>query len=161
MTLSFLPVPLPAQADVPLESVIHEEALGEPSWIENPQQMDNEYWTAEWIGGDPAIDAPYIYLEQAQSSANGEIEWQAVTHQSGLLWDSHGPEIELSIRVEPSYRQQSEQSGRHFYWRVRMADHFSVLPSNGELNGQFRWVVTGKSPTPYQLESLPFDINLD
>jgi hypothetical protein len=159
--LSFLPIPLPEKAEIPLEEIVYEEALGVPSWTESPQRLDAGYWTAEWIGGDPALDTPYVYLETSQIDVNGVEEWTPFTHQSGLLWDSHGSELELSIHVDPSYREQSEQIGRHFYWRVNMTDRFSVVHSIGALNGRFRWVVTGQSPAPYQLESTPFDINLD
>lgn len=156
--LSFLPVPLPLQADVPREEVVIEEAIGGHDWIQQPYLNEDGLWTAEWRGGDPAIDTPYVLLEQETLAENGESVWLPVSHLSGLLWDSLGPEIELSLRVDPSYSEREEQSGRTFYWKASMPQRFSVEPSSGALNGRYRWIVEGKSPSNYRLESEAFDI---
>ena len=156
--LSFLPVPLPEKADVPNEAVVIEEALGEHSWIEDVSKHEDGYWTAEFVGGDPAIDSPYVLLEKAITDENGNETWSTFTHFSGKAWSSHGPEIELSLRVDPTYGDRTEQIGRHFYWRIRMSDQFSVLPSIGELTGKFRWRVSGQDPDEYELESGSFTI---
>ena len=50
---------LPAQSEVP-EEVMIEEALGGHEWTEGPLLTEEGLWTAEWRGGDPAIDAPYV-----------------------------------------------------------------------------------------------------
>ena len=157
--LTFRPVALPEQADVPLEEVLYEEALGEVRWLSVPQKSEEGFIFAQWQGGDPAIDSPYVRLEREVTNEQNEVTWLPVTHSSGAIWDSDGPEIELSLRVEPSYREQEEQSGRFFYWQWSMPEKFSVEPSIGMLTGRFRWVVEGQRPNPYTLQSEPFELN--
>ncbi len=153
--MTFRPVPLPEQADIPFEEVIVEEALGEASWVTAPQRSEEGIYFAQWIGGDPAIDRPYVLLE---TEVGNEATWMPVTHFSGALWDSNNPELELSLRVDPSYQAQEEQIGRYFYWQVSLPERFSVLPSIGHLSGRFRLVVQGKRPDAYQLVSEVFEI---
>ena len=160
--LSFQPIPLPPSDEITPEEIMYEEALGEVSWHKQPTRDDQGLWSAEWVGGDPAVDAPRVILEYATRDQGDEIErWSPLTHASGLIWSSDGPEIELSLRVEPTYDERPEQEGRLFYWQVSMPERFSVLPSNGQPSGIFRWVITGQRPEGYQLESAPFVIDLE
>jgi hypothetical protein len=160
--LSFRPIPLPLVDDITPEEIIYEEALGDVSWTSQPTRDERGVWSAEWIGGDPSVEAPLVILEYATFTQEGDVEsWSPLTHASGLLWSSDGPELEVSLRVEPTYDDRSEQEGRLFYWRVSVPERFSVMPSIGQLNGTFRWVVTGNRPDPYQLESDAFVINLE
>ncbi len=157
--LSFLPIPLPPQSEVPREEVIFEEALREPEWTESPARTESGIWTAEWSGGDPAIDHPVVSLERETNGDNNQSIWTSVSHLSGLPWNSQGPEIELSLRVDPTYDDRPEQTGRAFYWRAAMPNRFTVPTTAGPFIGRFRWVVEGESPAPYRLESDIFEIN--
>jgi len=160
--LSFRPLPLPPADDVSSEQIVYEEALGLVSWNLEPTRDDRGIWSAEWIGGDPSVETPLVILEYAIINQAGDVEsWVPLTHTSGLIWNSDGPEMEISIRVDPTYDDRPEQEGRLFYWSVRMPERFSVLPSSGQLEGLFRWVVTGTRPDEYQLESPPFRIHAD
>lgn len=157
--LSFRPIPLPPADEITPEEMIYEEAQGDVSWVITPTRDERGVWSAEWIGGDPSIDAPVILLERAELNELGEVDsWSPHTHLSGLQWSSDGPEMELSIRVDPNYDDQPEREGRLFYWSVRLPERFSVTPSAGQLSGVFRWIVTGVRPDAYLLESEPFVI---
>lgn len=159
--LSFRPIPLPAASDIPREALVIEEAQGEVSWTQEPQRSEQGVWSAEWIGGPPAVDTPRVTLEQAiQVEVEGggtEEAWLPVTHLSGVEWSSDGLELEVSLRVDPTYRDVPDQVGRSFYWRVSLPELFSTMPSNGDLTGRFRWVVKGQRAEPYELISTPFE----
>lgn len=158
--LSFLPVPLPVVEQIEPVTLRHEIAQNEASWLDTPT-MEEGIWTAEWYGGDPAIDFPVAHLQKWIILDEENGEWQDVVHRSGKIWSSRDAEIELSLRVDPSYEDSLTLETRTFIWRLRMPSIYSVMPSNGQLQGRYRWIVIGKRPENYTLESSAFDIGID
>ena len=157
--LSFRPLPLPDFTPVAEEELAYETALDEPNWTLEPTLDETRVWVAEWIGGDPAVDQPQVTLERLDAPNDTAEIWRPALHESGLIWSSNGPEIELSLRTEPSYEEALHLEARRFIWRARMPNRFRVATSGaGPLLGTYRWVIEGDRPTPYRLESDRFII---
>lgn len=155
--LSFIPLPLPAPEPFEEKELSYERPLSAPSWLSEVRLDEQGLWVASWAGGDPAVDQPVVTLERSVEEGEA-LTWEPVRHLSGLAWSSDGMELQLSLSVDPPYTESLFLEERTFQWKVMFPNTFSVTPSAGQLNGQFRVKVTGKLPDPYSLTSEPFTI---
>jgi hypothetical protein len=157
--LSFLPVPLPEASPLEEAELRVERALGAPAWVSAPARDELGLWRARWLGGDPATDAPVVTLEREVLDDEGVVRWVTHTHLSGVPWSSEGPELQLSLSVNPPYTEALELEERAFEWRVSLPQTYAVEPSSGQLSGRFRFNVKGSLPEVYELTSEPFDVS--
>ena len=136
----------PLEAEAPqLEPVVDgQSAAGE-----------NTVWV-RWVGGGPVTDAPRVSLEHQVDD-----EWIPFVYPHGGPVHSGGPEIELLLSVEPTYEDVLVLEARTFRWTARMPSRFSVMPSFGQPEGMFRFVIEGHHQAPYELVSAPFALGGD
>jgi hypothetical protein len=129
-----------------------EPAMGAIEMVEEPP-FDGRVKQIDFLGGDPALGTPVVALERQNPHG-----WETVLRPNGSVLDSTGPEIVLSLAVEPTYESDKGPIPRVFHWTARMPTRFSVPPAGGQLQGTFRLLIKGKTPDDYALQSQPFII---
>jgi hypothetical protein len=161
--LSFSVVAIPEIYECMDTEFDFEESLDLAQWSTQPMISINDQQVkglvqATFIGGDPAIDAPLVWLEK-ETSLDQVSVWQPYTHQSNLVWKSEDGYLTLSLSPDPPYSEAMKLDARRYYWHVYMPIQRKVRPANGQLpSGRYRFVAKGKQPTEYQIESNSFDI---
>ncbi len=130
---------------------VTEQALGEPAITEQPTS-DGGLRVVRWVGGDPAVDPAVVALEQEVDG-----DWQPVLRDNGARLTSDGPEIDVTLSVDPKYGGFKAEP-RTFTYTARLPALFSVPPLGGQPTGTFRFVVEGQRPEAYTLTSEPFTL---
>ena len=114
----------------------------------------------EFTGGDPWLLLPRILLEREVDGA-----WEPVTWPSGEPLDGTGYEYIITMNPDPDYATNISSTVRTFTWRVDLPTRRHQTPGFGDLEGTYRFSVTGDHRDAESLEiesysvtSGPFDI---
>lgn len=144
-SLPFEPVALDPIVQTVAEDLRIETALGAVAVVEQPVEAST-VMTATWNGGDPATDLPLVTLEVKEGD-----EFVPYLRMNGAPLESDGPEIEISLATQPTYKESIGVTPRTFLWTAKMPTRFAVVPGNGQISGVVRFRVNGHRPEPYEL----------
>lgn len=112
-----------------------------------------EMVTFEFTGGDPWLLLPAVVLEREDGG-----EWGPVTWPWGGPVDGAGYEYLVSMQPDPDYAATMTGTKRVFTWRVDLPTRRHSTPGYGELDGTYRFHVTGLQRDADTLDVEPYEV---
>jgi hypothetical protein len=107
----------------------------------------------EFTGGDPWLLLPTVVLETQDGDG-----WAPVTWSWGGPVDGTGYEYLITLHPDPDYGTSMTSTKRTFTWRVELPTRRHQTPGFGELEGTYRFHVTGLQRDAGTLDVEPFEV---